>query len=101
MSQNLSPVEFLKSKNVPEAVIAEMDASAARACARTMGWVAPAVEVTLSTYTPKTGKEGLYLNLAVGRSRPGMFRICDGKELTEEGQKILVEVANQIADILG
>lgn len=103
MSQNLSPVEFLKTKNVPETVIAEMDVTAARAAARAFGWTAPPVEATLVTYTPKsgTGKEGLYLNLAIGKSRPGMFRVCDGKELTEEGSKILAEVANQLADLIG
>ena len=95
-------LEFLKTKNIPEAVLAEMDASQARAVAKTMGWAAPAVETSLSTYTPKgTGKVGVYLNLAVGKSRPGMFRICDGEKLTEDGQAIVAEVANQLADLLG
>jgi len=101
MSQ--TALEFLAAKQIPESVLKEMDAAKARAVARTMGWVAPAVEATLATYTPQSGakKEGLYLNLSIGKSRPGMFRICDGKELTEEGKVILAEIANQVADLLG
>ena len=102
MSQ--TAIEFLRDvKKLPESVRSEMDPAQARGVARTMGWVAPAVEAKLVTYTPKagSGKEGLYLDLAIGKSRPSMHRICDGVKLTEEGQKILAEAANQIADLIG
>ena len=94
-------VQFLKTKGVPEAVFKDQDARAQRALARALGWAAPEVDVSVIEYTTQgTKKTGMYLNIAVGKSRPAMFKLCDGTTLTKEAVGMLEAVTNGIADLL-
>ncbi len=94
-------LEFLKSKGVPEHVFVAQDTRSQRDLARALGWVAPSVDVSIVEYTTvSTKKTGMYLNVAMGKSKPQMFKLCEGTVLTKEAFESLEMLTNAIADLL-
>jgi hypothetical protein len=109
----MNVVEFLKSKNVPETLIAGQDAEVLKGIAKAMGFQASAFEVV--TYTRKEGKNAgkpaQYLKSNIkgpdGKAlRSQVFEfLCEGDTLTAEGEArrvgILVALGNSAADAIG
>lgn len=99
----MTTLDFVKSKGVPESVYGSMDRKALNALARALDptFKAPAVATSeIREHTPEKGKAGtgMYLITQIGTSREGWFRLCDGKQLTEEGARLACELADSIVD---
>lgn len=96
-----SHIDFLVGKGVPENIYSAQDTRSQRDLARALGWVAPNVDVSIVEYTTvSTKKTGMYLNVALGKSKPQMFKLCEGTKLTPEAGETLVLLANAIADLI-
>jgi len=95
----MTATEFLKSKNVP---FDGLDAGQCRTIAKAYGWAAPKAGVSVVSYTPTQSKKGpgLYLKVEIEGAREGMFRLCDGNELTPAAREVIATIGNDCADLL-